>query len=207
MLKLTPIEYDALVEIFNIGVGQAASVMSQMVHEAITLAVPEVSILTGAEAAAELENASGVRISCVGQKFTGAFSGEALLIFPQESSLEVVRSMIGSSIPLSQLTELEQDALTEVGNIIINACLSQLSDLFEQHFDTDPPELRTGTSVEVIGPAHMDGPVMFLHIRFQLAQRQVQGYIAFLLNAPSLRQLQEAITRFLGGVPGLGGDV
>jgi chemotaxis protein CheC len=50
MVRLTELEHDALVELFNIGVGQAASAMSEIVNETVTMSVPAISFLTRASA-------------------------------------------------------------------------------------------------------------------------------------------------------------
>ncbi|WP_035051520.1 chemotaxis protein CheC [Andreprevotia chitinilytica] len=202
MLELTDLQQDALTELFNISVGQAASVMSKMVNEEVTLSVPAVRFMNGTEAADIFDNIGNQRVSSVCQRFSGTFSGEALLIFPEDSSLEIVRLMIGKTIPLAQLTELEQDALTEVGNIILNACLCSLSDFFAQHFDTGMPCLRIGSGADVIGEEHRNEPVLFLHVRFTLAERSVEGYVAFLMNLPSLHDLRAGIDHFLAELNG-----
>ena len=204
MFELSPLQQDALIEIFNISVGQAAAVMSKMVNEEVALSVPSIRFMTGSETASLFDLSSGQRICSVCQHFSGSFSGEALLIFPEDSSLEIVRLMIGKSIPLAQLTELEQDALTEVGNIILNACLCSLSDFFSEHFDTVLPSLRRGGGSDVVGPDYLAGPVMFLQIRFTLAQRSIEGYLAFLMNLPGLEELRTSITGFLARLPASG---
>ena len=43
--KLTPLEIDALTEIFNIGIGRAAKSLNQMVSQTVDLTIPEIEIL------------------------------------------------------------------------------------------------------------------------------------------------------------------
>jgi chemotaxis protein CheC len=56
MLELSELQHDALVEIFNIGVGQAARAMSEIVSEEVTMSVPSIRFLNRADAAAMLGN-------------------------------------------------------------------------------------------------------------------------------------------------------
>jgi chemotaxis protein CheC len=51
MFNLSELENDALIEIFNIGVGQAAASMSAIVNEAVRMSVPSISFIHRAEAA------------------------------------------------------------------------------------------------------------------------------------------------------------
>jgi chemotaxis protein CheC len=61
MFNLSELENDALIEIFNIGVGQAAASMSAIVNEAVRMSVPSISFIPRAEAARLLGKKDGVR--------------------------------------------------------------------------------------------------------------------------------------------------
>ena len=61
------------------------------------------------------------------QVFEGEITGRALLIFPDTKSLELVRAVIGGELPLEEIIELEQEALAEIGNIILNGCLATIA--------------------------------------------------------------------------------
>ena len=87
--------------------------------------------ITGMAFKNRLEELAGAKESqalcCIAQHYVAgnAFDTDALLLFPERGSLEIVRRMLGrSEIQLDQITELEQDALGEIGNIIINSCMS-----------------------------------------------------------------------------------
>lgn len=200
MDALSALQQDALCEIFNISVGQAAATMSEMVNEEVMLSVPEVQFVSLDQAAAHLDQGNQ-RICGVSQTFDGTFHGNALLIFPESRSLELVRLMVGKNLPLEHLTELEQDALSEVGNIILNACLASLSDVFQHHFACGLPALHVGSGMSVLNECGPDQVVMLLHIRFTLAERLLDGYVVFVMNASSLELLGQALNQFLGAIP------
>lgn len=203
MLELGSLQRDALCEIFNISVGQAASTMSQIINEEIMLSVPEIAFYSVAEAAVYLDQTSQ-RICGVRQSFDGSFHGNALLIFPEARSLDLVRLMMGNNLPIEQLTELEQDALSEVGNIILNSCLGSLAGIFNQSFNCGLPSLHIGSGISVLKKCDADHVVMILKIQFSLAASELHGYVVFIMNANSLDLLNEAINRFLGEIPGQG---
>ncbi|UUZ47426.1 chemotaxis protein CheC [Massilia sp. B-10] len=50
MFNLSELQHDALVEIFNIGVGHAARAMSDIVNEEVTMSVPHITFLNRADA-------------------------------------------------------------------------------------------------------------------------------------------------------------
>ena len=82
MFQLTDIQHDALVEIFNLGVGRAAAAMSRIVNEEVTMSVPMIAFQSRAEVAKTLGSTEGRRICAIAQHFEGAFNTEAFLMFP-----------------------------------------------------------------------------------------------------------------------------
>lgn len=193
-------QIDALSELFNIGVGRAAAAMSSLLHDEVLLSVPRVSILTVNEAALQLSTAS-IPMYGVRQPFRGMLNGDALLIFPGNRSLEIVRIVAGQSMPSEDLGAIEKDAMTEVGNVMLNACIAALSDLLGTEFELSPATIDVGDSRTILGTRIQNHLVVFLHIRFELLSSQIEGYVVFVLNTTSLASLRAAINRLLGRPP------
>ena len=118
--ELTDIEQDALAEIANMGVSRAANSLRQMVGEEVLLSVPAVKIVTRQAASKLVERNDATKLVAVQQSFEGPFAGRALLIFPEAQSLELVRAIVGDEHSLEDVIDLEQEALAETGNIILN---------------------------------------------------------------------------------------
>jgi chemotaxis protein CheC len=200
-ILLTELECDAIVELLNIGMGQAANSLSEMVQEEVKLAVPSLELLSRQAAISRLNGYPHKRIAAVKQHFDGPFCGDALLLFPQDKSLELVRALMkGEEVPLEMLTELEQDALTEVGNIILNSCLGSLANLLTHELTSELPIFITGTATEVLDAclAQNDDIVMFLRMDFALHSKDICGYVAFVLEIPAIEQFKISIDNYLG---------
>ena len=120
--KLSPLEIDALTEIFNIGIGRAANSLNKMVSQPVDLTIPQIEIVPNKTAKAKLNFARDIEISAVTQRFEGDFKGQALLMFSKESGLQLVSTLLGNKFPPEALSDLEQDSLVEIGNVILNAC-------------------------------------------------------------------------------------
>ena len=205
MVNLSELENDALVEIFNIGVGHAAAAMSEIVNEEVTMSVPSITFLDRAEAAALLgSKRDGERICGVSQHYDGAFATEAILMFPEDKSLEIVRLMVGDSMPLDQLTEMEQEAMSEIGNIILNSCVGTLANLFDSELHGSLPVYHVGTSAEILSVCNEQGNdvVLMLHIDFVLSKHQIHGYVAFVLDLSALHDLKQQVSHYLAKVLG-----
>ena len=205
MVNLSEMENDALVEIFNIGVGHAAAAMSEIVNEEVTMSVPSITFLNRADAASLLgSKRDGERICVVSQHYEGAFATEAILMFPEDKSLEIVRLMVGDSMPLDQLTEMEQEAMSEIGNIILNSCVGTLANLFDSELHGSLPVYHVGTSAEILSVCSEQGNdvVLMLHIDFVLSKHQIHGYVAFVLDLSALHDLKDQVSRYLAKVLG-----
>ena len=204
MFDLNELQHDALVEIFNIGVGQAAAAMGGIVNEAVTMSVPAISFLNRSQAAEMLNNDEARRICGVSQHYDGAFKTEAILMFPEDKSLDIVRLMVGEGIPLQELTEMEQEAMSEIGNIILNSCVGTLANIFGRELKGSLPAYRVGTSEDIIGASGElgDALVLMLHIDFILEKHQIHGYVAFLLDVSALHDLKEQVDQYIARMMG-----
>ena len=204
MFNFTELQHDALVEIFNIGVGHAAKAMSEIVNEEVTMSVPSISFVNRADAAGMLGNGDETRVCGVSQHYEGAFSTEAILMFPEDKSLEIVRLMVGDAMPLQELTEMEQEAMSEIGNIILNSCVGTLANIFSQELSGSLPAYHVGTSEEILTASggQASSVVLMLHIDFILETHQIHGYVAFILDLTALHDLQEQVDRYLAKVMG-----
>ncbi len=200
MVQFNELQKDALCEIFNISVSQAAAALSEIVQERVRMTIPAVEICDAAKAIVYLDQ--GYDICGISQRFHSDFEGRAVLVFPEHRSLELVRLMVGVEVPLDTLTEMEQDALAEIGNIVLNACLASLSDMFHQQFDCDIPQLVVGSSDSVLSGYTDDNILILLKIKFILDQQELEGHIIFVVNAQSLEALEHSINQFLQAVGG-----
>ena len=202
---LSELQSDALVEIFNIGVGQAANSMSQIVGEAITLSVPIIELLPDGNKANAISSIVRNPLICaVSQEFTGGISSRAFLIFPEGKTREIVRRMVGESVSAEELSEMEQEALSEIGNIILNSCFSSMSDLLQVDFESSLPTYHFGLVGDVLTEQQDidNNLLLLLHIDFSMPSDQINGYLVFLLTLPSFKELIDHIDRFLSGIHG-----
>lgn len=204
MFQLTELQHDALVEIFNIGVGQAAAAMSRIVNEEVTMSVPHIAFQSRAEVANTLGSAEGRRVCAIAQQFNGAFDTEAFLMFPEEKSLEIVRLMVGQSLSLEELSEMEQEAMSEIGNIILNSCMATLANASGKELQGSLPMYHVGTGNDILSQSgkQWDGVVLTLKIDFNIERHHIYGYVAFLLDLPALNDLTQYIDSYLAGVAG-----
>ncbi len=142
----------------------------------------------------------------VRQDFSGAFSGRALLIFPETNSLELVRAVVGRELSLEDIVNLEDEALAETGNIILNSWVATIANLLKRGLKMSLPVVVRARSQSLFTSAETTASlVLFLHIRFEISKREIRGYVALLMDIPSIDQLRLLIADFVSGATQVNG--
>jgi chemotaxis protein CheC len=203
--NLNDLEHDALTELVNLGVSRAASNLSEMVGEQVHLSVPNVSMMGRAEAIEILNKSEASKLVAVHQVFDGDVSGRALVIFPEAKSLELVRAVTSAELSLEDIIELEHEALAETGNIILNSCLATIANQLERTLTISLPDIIRGDGYLLFNlppPPPAGDVVMFVYINFAVHQRDIQGYIAMLMDVSSLTALKGLLARYIERVTG-----
>jgi chemotaxis protein CheC len=203
---LSDLQRDALTEVVNIGVSRAAVSLRKMVGEQIIMSVPSLELISRTSAAKLIRERESDQLVAVSQDFEGAFSGRALLIFPATSSLSLVRAVAGAAVAEEDIGPMEDEALAETGNIVLNGCLASMANMLKQRFSLSLPQVIRGDGRLLFdAPANRSAPsgmVLFLYINFTLSDRAIRGYIAMMMDLPSLAVLRNMVDEFIARIVG-----
>jgi len=198
-LDLSPLQRDAITELLNIGVGRAAAALSDMVEQEVELTVPHLEFVTFDGVQEHLRSQFGEDITVLRQRFVGEFWGDALLLIPKRRSMALVREVMRDTLPLDSLGALEQEALLEIGNVILNACVGGMANAFGEEITVELPDyIETDASLSFKSPDEVSGGVMLLKMDFTIQGRDIRGFLAFLLDMESLDSFLVLVERFLG---------
>jgi chemotaxis protein CheY-P-specific phosphatase CheC len=130
---------DAYREMANVAMGQAGESLAKLLGEFIDLPIPNVNLITNTElhmAIADIQRNESV--SAVSQGFISAgINGEALVIFNDSNFGNMVKLLKYTDDKSSSSLELE--ALMDVSNILIGACLRALSEQLHSVFSHNHP--------------------------------------------------------------------
>jgi chemotaxis protein CheC len=199
-IPLTEFERDALAEISNIAMSRAANSLRQMVEHQVLLSVPSVEIVSQEMATQIVRKPGNLNLVAVRQDFSGAFSGRALLIFPETNSLELVRAVVGREFPLEDIVDLEDEALAETGNVILNSWVATIANLLKRGLKMSLPVVLRGDSRHLFESVKIEKSlVLFLHIKFEISTKEIRGYVALLMDIPSIEELRLLIADFITG--------
>lgn len=196
------LEHDAVTELLNVAVSRSAVALSRMVGKPVTMSVPVVRTLVRTEALAAINGDRPTPLVAVGEQFSGPFSGSALLVFPEARSLRLVQAIVGEQTPLEEIAELACEAMVEVGNVILNSCLSGIANMLGCRIEATLPACYQGTGEQIFKRTIRDGDekIMIMSIDFAIRDRDIGGYIVLLLDLNALSSLRQAVSRYVSAV-------
>lgn len=190
MINLTKIQHEALIEILSVGVDSASKTMSAIAKEDVHLEVTDVRFYNRNDALAKFA-ANQTRLCGVSQHYQGAFEFESVLIFSENNSFELIRLMVGEKLSTDELTKLEQNALREIGNIILNGCVAALAHEFSKEFSGSLPAYYIGGAKDILGIPAQGVLMSQLNILFE--KNQVQGTVAFLMDFDTFQDMLKQV--------------
>ncbi len=124
---LDPMQRDVLQELSNIGVGNAATALSQLVQRRVDMSVPQVRVLPFDEVP-ELVGGAEAVVAGIFLEVQGDLRADLLLLLPWEETANLLQLLLHQPVDLKGgLSDLEASALEEIGNILANAFLNALS--------------------------------------------------------------------------------
>lgn len=196
-MELTPHQQDALIELLNIGFGRAAASLSQLTGHRVVLEVPEVSIHPITALAPALSRVTSGEVASVHQIFAGPVAGDALMILNHHSA-GILKQLLTDEAPLPlEVDASAREVLTEVGNILLNACLGSFGNLLKVQVSFSVPQLSLDTLQGVIASLMVNSEGMryalIVHAGFRLRDAEVPGVLVIVLSVASLDKLIRSV--------------
>lgn len=197
-MDLTQNQQDALSELINIGFARAANSLSELTGDRVLLDVPQVSIHTIDKLGPKLATFVDGEVATVQQIFNGPVSGNALLLLNYDGALMLSDLITPDGQAHSQrLDTAASEVLTEIGNILLNACLSVFGNLLQIQISFSVPRLYL-EAIDglihslVIGKEEMRY-AMVVYTGFRMQDDSIKGYLVIVLSVVSLEKLLQAV--------------
>jgi chemotaxis protein CheC len=200
-VNLTEPQRDALVELLNIGFGRAGAALSKLTGHRILLEVPEVAIHPVSQLDALLGRVTTARVASVHQVFSGPVAGDALLILDPVAAATLKELLTDEpALPL-ELDTSSREVLTEVGNILLNACIGTFGNLLRVPMSFSVPDIDIATLHSVMDKLAAVGDAMryalVVTAGFRLRDAEVTGYVVIVLTVQSLTRLLIAVEQWV----------
>jgi chemotaxis protein CheC len=196
-MELTDQQRDALSELINIAFSRTAASLSELTGHRVLLDVPKVAIYPINELSTALATFLPAEVATVHQVFTGPVMGDALLLLNYEGAITLTDLLTDERVRSRRLNTSAREVLTEVGNILLNACLGMFGNLLQVHVSFSVPRLHLET-LDALLRSLMIGReglryALVVYTAFRLRDSSVSGYLVIALNVASLdRLIQEA---------------
>ena len=122
-------QIDALREVGSIGTGHAATALSALLGCEVRIPLPEVQVLEFNDAVEKLGGFETVSAGII-SSLSGEINGLMLALVQLDAINLILKHIMGKQIvSYDDLTELEDSAVIEVGNILISSFVNALSGL------------------------------------------------------------------------------
>ena len=199
-------ETDILQEVMNIAFGKASAELAEVVDIVVVLSVPEIQLMRGGELRHYVMEylSFSDHLNIVLQDFSGRFNGTALLGFPRGAEQVILRLTDGDDFedgPPDTVAVAGREALLEIGNILIGACVGKLSELLSDYVTYSPPRLVVEAYEKLVNSDLLDGADsvgITMKTMFSFENHgNVTGYLFLLTDESALAWLKVALHDYL----------
>lgn len=196
-MKLTERQSDALSELINIAFARTGAALSELTGHRVVLNPPEVAVYRSEELRGALAKFVPGDVASIHQVFGGPVAGDALLLLNYEGAVRLTDLLTDEHNPSNFLDESAREVLTEVGNILLNACLGMFGNLLNVHVTFSVPRLHLETLDELLasittGKSEMHFALV-IYTAFQIRDSSVKGFLVIVLSVASLDRLIQEV--------------
>ena len=195
--QLQDMHLDVLKEIGNIGSGNAASALSELIQCNTDITVPSVKMLDFSEAVNFLGGPENVAIGMlVGIK--GDVTGMMLYVLQHSFASKMTSTLFGSEIEdLTNMNEMETSFISEVGNIMAASYVNAISQLTGMMIDISVPVMTVDMvgailSVPAVEFAQVGNKVLFIDDGFVIGDGEIKSNM---ILVPEMQSLETLFTR------------
>jgi chemotaxis protein CheC len=199
-VELTARQQDALVELLNIGFGRAGASLSKLTQQRVLLDVPQVAIHPVSHLNTSLGRLVDERVASVHQVFSGPVAGDALLLLDPIAAATLTELLTDVPALSLDLDPSTREVFTEVGNIVLNACIGTFGNMLDVPVSFSVPDVDVSSVTSVIDRMLESGDgfryALIITAGFRLRDSAVNGYVVIVLTVQSLKRLVDALDRW-----------
>lgn len=189
--------YDVLREIGNIGAGNAATSLAQMLGCKVDIKVPKIDLLDFSEVGQSM-GGEELLVAGIYLGIEGDITGSIMFLL-EEKAAEILISKLMGMPPSGEpgFNDIEKSALKEIGNIITGAYLNSLSALTNMKIIPSIPDLCTDMagailSVPAIEFGTMGDKMLMIETSFT-DEDELNGYFILVPDLPSYDKMLSAL--------------
>lgn len=198
ILNLSLIQLDALKEIGNVGAGNSATALSQLINRKIDMTVPQIAIMPLGDVP-DVVGGPDAMVAGVFLRVYGPAPSSILFLLPRDSAFALVDMLMGREQGYTtSLNSMDESALMEIGNILAGAYLNALSHFTKLTLLPSIPSLAMDMagailSVILIQLGEMGDHALVIETEFTTENDGVKGHFFLIPDPGSLSTILAAI--------------
>lgn len=196
--NLTPNQLDALREIGNVGAGNSATALSQVINKKIDMNVPKVSLIP-IEEVPDLVGGPDSLIVAIFLRVYGKAPGNILFLMPKKNAFFLVDDLMGRPHGTTQtLDAMDESALKEIGNILTGSYLNSFFHFTNISMIPSIPSLAIDMAgailnVVLVQLGQMGDHAMVIETKFLAEDDSVNGHFFLVPDPGALGTLVKAV--------------
>ncbi|MDQ0169953.1 chemotaxis protein CheC [Paenibacillus tundrae] len=194
-------QMDVLKEVGNIGAGNAATALSQLLNRPIDMGVPTVQMLPFEEVSEKVGGDERIVVT-VFLRVEGEAPGNLFFMMTPEAAKMLLNRLAGFDLREGfDFTDMEQSALSEIGNILAGSYLSSLADFTKLSMYPTVPGLAIDMAGAILSYGllqfgEMGDAALLIDTSFFEGQDEVEGQFFLIPDPTSFAKIFESL-----GVP------
>lgn len=176
------IKNDALAEVINVGTGQAATALSQILSQKVLINIPEIKFIP-LENVSESLGGSDREIVSIFFNINGDLGGKILLVFDRTKCHYLTSLFVGEkAIKEEILSDIDQSCIMEIGNIIANSYLNGMAGLLDMTLLPSVPyfaEDMLGAVIDflLIEISEISEYALFINTEMKIESEDLKGFL------------------------------
>lgn len=191
---------DTLLELGNIGTGNALTSLSQMTNHPVKMELPRIRIVNFS-ALPELIDRNNSTSAGVVIKVSGELECVVTFILNEVFVKIITEELTGEEVEaIDALNDMQKSAICEIGNIMCNSYLNALASMLEAEMDVSVPALHVGMCKYILDTCAQDftdkkSEILFIENTFYYLEHE---FVSYILLHPKFEALQEILKRLEG---------
>ncbi|MFX0060387.1 MAG: chemotaxis protein CheC [Candidatus Heimdallarchaeota archaeon] len=209
--KLTDMQRDALKEVGNIGAGNAANALAQMINKRVDINIPSVEMVELEEYARSI-NDKNEKLLVAWSNVIGKTRATVLSIFNVTDIINLTSIIVDDKnkkgIDLrkkiektSDIPELYKSAIYELGHILASHYISAIGDLIGFRLMTEPPDISVDTGKQLFTILEEEIGLLkkfslIITTNVIITDFKITGSFLYIPNLETLQELLDALLSF-----------
>ena len=192
-------QLDSLTEVLNISFARSANDLAESTDNQVILNPLKVKVVSLADVYGELSAVIKGEISTIHKIFRGNITGNAMFVLDRNTSFLLTELLNGFPIDSDYPGGTYREVLTEVGNIMLNACLGMFGNILEFEISLSVSSLYLDGLEKLLLSIYVDTEepnyTVLVSMNFKVKESEMSGFLLFVMGITSMEIFLDKLER------------